>query len=201
MARNTGPKHRMCRRVGQPLCGQPKCPALKRPYPPGQHGQRPRRRDSGYGKQLLEKQKLRHIYGVLERQFRNYFKKAIAGRERPGERLLQMLETRLDNIVYRLGFASTLPQARQLVVHGHIELNGRKADIPSHPVEPGDVISVREKSRNLGIIKEAIQARDDIVPYLERDAENMTGRLLRIPSRDEIPVPVDEDVIVEFYSR
>lgn len=201
MARNTGPKHRMCRRVGQPLCGQPKCPALKRPYPPGQHGQRPRRRESGYGKQLLEKQKLRHIYGVLERQFRGYFKKAISGRERPGERLLQMLETRLDNMVYRLGFANTLPQARQLVVHGHIEINGRKADIPSHDVAPGDVITVREKSRNLGIIKEAVQTRDEVVPYLERDADNLSGRLLRIPSRDEIPVPVDEDSIVEFYSR
>lgn len=201
MARNTGPKHRMCRRVGQPLCGLPNCPALKRPYPPGQHGQRPRRRESDYGKQLLEKQKLRHIYGVLERQFRRYFEKANRLEGRTGERLLQLLETRLDNVVYRLGLARSLPQARQLVVHGHIELNGRKVDIPSHNVEPGDVVSVREKSRGLGIIKESVAARDDVVPYLERDTEALSGRLVRIPSREEIPVPVDEDSIVEFYSR
>lgn len=201
MARNTGPKHRICRRVGQPLCGLPNCPSLKRPYPPGQHGQRPRRRESEYGKQLLEKQKLRHIYGVLERQFRRYFERASRMEGRTGERLLQLLETRLDNVVYRLGFARTLPQARQLVVHGHIELNGRRVNIPSHAVAPGDVVAVREKSRGLGIIKEAVAARDDVVPYLERDAQTLSGRLIRIPSREEIPVPVDEDSIVEFYSR
>ena len=201
MSRNTGPKHRICRRVGQPLCGQANCPATKRPHPPGQHGQRPRRRESEFGKQLLEKQKLRHIYGVKERQFHRYYTKALKERGRTGEQLLQYLETRLDNVVYRLGLAKTLPQARQLVNHGHVELNGRKVDIPSHPVRPSEVISLREGSRNLGIVKEAMENRAELVPYLERDEEQLTGRLVRAPSRDEIPVPVNEDIVVEFYSR
>lgn len=201
MSRNTGPKHRMCRRVGQPLCGLPNCPALKRPYPPGQHGQRLRRRDSAYGKQLLEKQKLRTMYGISEQQFRRYFAQARRGLGRPGDRLLQLLETRLDNMVYRLGFARTLQQARQLVTHGHIELNGRKADIPSTQVQPGDVISVREKSRNLDIIKAALQTRSEVPPYCERDVASMSGRLLRWPERDEIAVPVEVELVVEYYSR
>lgn len=201
MSRNTGPKHRMCRRVGQPLCGLPNCPALKRPFPPGQHGQRPRRKESEYGKQLLEKQKLRFIYGVTERQFRRYFEEARRGMGRPGDRLLQLLETRLDNAVYRLGFARTLHQARQLVTHGHIELNGAKVDIPSHKVIPGDVVGIREKSRNLDIIKAAVEGSNELPPYYERDAEALKGRLLHIPSREEIPAPVEVELIVEFYSR
>lgn len=201
MARNTGPKHRMCRRVGQPLCGQANCPAHKRAYPPGQHGQRPRRRESEYGKQLLEKQKLRFMYGVLERQFRRYFEKARRSQGPTGERLLQLLETRLDNVVYRLGLARTLAQARQLVTHGHVLLNGRKVDIPSHAVMPGDVVSLRERSRNLDIVKAALEERTDVLPYFERDVESASGKLLHIPSREEIPVPVDEALIVEFYSR
>lgn len=191
----------MCRRVGQPLCGLPKCPALKRPYPPGQHGQRPRRRESEYGKQLLEKQKIRFVYGVTERQFRRYFEQARRGKGRPGDRLLQLLETRLDNTVYRLGLARTLPQARQLVTHGHIQLNGRKADIPSHQVSPGDTISLRERSRNLDIVKAALEDGGELLPYLGRDADGLSGTLLRYPSREEIPVAVEEDLVVEFYSR
>lgn len=201
MSRNTGPKHRMCRRVGQPLCGLPNCPALKRPYPPGQHGQRPRRRESEYGKQLLEKQKLRFVYGVAERQFRRYFDQARRGSGRPGDRLLQLLETRLDNVVYRLGFARTLHQARQLVTHGHIMLNDRKVDIPSHQVNPGDTVTFREKSRNLDIVKAAIESQSELPPYLERDVEARSGRLIRLPEREEIPVPVEVELIVEFYSR
>lgn len=201
MSRNTGPKHRMCRRVGQPLCGLPNCPALKRPYPPGQHGQRQRRKESEYGKQLLEKQKLRFIYGVTERQFRRYFNEARRGMGRPGDRLLQLLETRLDNTVYRLGFARTLHQARQLVTHGHILLNGHKVDIPSHRVSPGDTVSLREKSRNLDIVKAAVEAGSEVPPYLERDAEGLSGRLVRLPTREEIPAPVEVELVVEFYSR
>lgn len=202
MARNTGPKHRICRRAGEALCGQPNCPALRRPYPPGMHGaQGRRRRQSVYGQQLLEKQKLRHIYGVLERQLRRYFKEAVRERGRPGERLLQQLETRLDNLVYRLGLARTRPQARQLVVHGHVLLNGRRVTIPSCQVKPGDEISIRPKSRGLAIIQEALSLGAVPPPYLELDAERFSGRLLRLPQREEIPVQVDESLIVALYAR
>lgn len=192
----------MCRRTGVPLCGSPKCPVLKRGYPPGQHGpiQR-RRRITPYATQLLEKQKLRHYYGVLERQFRNYFVKARKSRGRTGESLLQLLESRLDTVVYRLGFAPTLPAARQLVNHGHILLNGRKADIPSHGVSPGSEISVRQKSREMPLIIESVDTPREIPPYLDLDRENFKGRLVRLPSREEVPVPVDENLVVEFYSR
>lgn len=202
MSRNTGPKHRMCRRVGQPLCGSPKCPALKRPYPPGQHGNRPRKRLSEYGRQILEKQKLKAIYGVHERQLRRYLEDARRASGRTGERLLQLLECRLDNVVYRLGFAPTLPAARQLVNHGHIEVNGEKVDIPSMIVEVGDVVAVREKSKNLDLIVQSLAARAGAAPpYLSLDAEGRRGELLRVPAKEEIPVPVDENLIIEFYAR
>ncbi len=202
MARNTGPKHRMCRRVGQPLCGSPKCPALKRPYPPGQHGNRVRRRMTEYGRQILEKQKLKAIYGVKERQLRRYLDEARKTRGRTGERLLQLLESRLDNIVYRLGFAPTLPAARQLVSHGHIAVNGQKVDIPSYLVQVGDVVSVREKSRNLDLVVQSLASRAGAVPeYLRLDAEAREGELLRLPAKEEIPVPVDDNLVVEFYAR
>lgn len=192
----------MCRRVGQPLCGSPKCPALKRPYPPGQHGKDGRRRVSEYGKQILEKQKLKFIYGVQERQLRRYLEMARKARGRTGERLLQLLESRLDNIVYRLGFAASLPAARQLVSHGHIEVNGKKVDIPSYIVEVGDVVAVREKSRNLDPVVQSIESRAGNVPdYLSLDAEARRGVLLRVPSKEEIPVPVDDNLIIEFYAR
>jgi len=202
MSRNTGPKHRMCRRVGQPLCGSPKCPALKRPYPPGMHGNRPRKRSSEYGRQILEKQKLKFIYGVQERQLRRYLDQARKSSGRTGERLLQILECRLDNIVYRLGFAPTLPSARQLVTHGHIEVNGSKVDVPSKIVEVGDIVSVREKSKNLDLVQQALAARAGSVPsYLSLDAEARRGELLRLPAKEEIPVPVDDNLIIEFYAR
>lgn len=188
--------------MGQPLCGSPKCPALKRPYPPGQHGKDGRRRVSEYGKQILEKQKLKFIYGVQERQLRRYLEMARKARGRTGERLLQLLESRLDNIVYRLGFAASLPAARQLVSHGHIEVNGKKVDIPSYIVEVGDVVAVREKSRNLDPVVQSIESRAGNVPdYLSLDAEARRGVLLRVPSKEEIPVPVDDNLIIEFYAR
>lgn len=185
-----------------PLCGSPRCPALRRPYPPGQHGRAPRpRRESPYGLQLREKQKLRFIYGVRERQFRRTFRRALRAGGRTGERLLQLLECRLDNVVYRLGFARTRPQARQLVAHGHIEVNGRKATIPSMTVAPGDVVAVREASRDLDVVQAALAEGREPVPYMEVDRERARGRLLRLPRREEIPVPVDEHMVVEFYSR
>lgn len=201
MARYTGPKHAMCRRVGRPLCGSPKCPALKRPYPPGQHGPGRRQKLSEYGRRLLEKQKLRFMYGVLERQFRRYFERAQRARGNTGERLLQLLETRLDNLVYRLGFAPTIWAARQLVVHGHIQVNGRKVDRPSYQVRPGDVIAVREKSRRIPMIQESLENAQRVPDYLSVEPEKFQGTLLRVPARDEIPVDVEESLIVEFYSR
>lgn len=203
MARYTGPKHKLCRRVGEPLCGSPKCPALKRPYPPGQHGPNLRQRKlSEYGLRLLEKQKARYIYGLMERQFRRYFERASRARGKTGETLLKLLETRLDNLVYRMEFARTLRQARQLVTHGHFAVNGRKVNIPSYQVRPGDVISVREGSHNLAVIRENVEtANPTRLPYLEVDLEKLQGKLLRMPERDEIPVNIDETLIVEFYSR
>lgn len=203
MARLTGPKHRLCRRVGQPLCGSPRCPSLKRPYPPGQHGRGGRRvrKQSEYGIRLLEKQKLRYTYGVMERQFRLYYDRASKIKGKTGESLLQLLETRLDNVVYRMGLARSLPQARQLVSHGHIDVNGRRVDRPSFQVRPGDQIAVRAKSRNLVIIKEALDTVGIQVPtYISADHEKLTGTLVRLPARDEIPVTIEETLVVEFYA-
>lgn len=209
MARYTGPVCRLCRREGEKLflkgakCNTAKCPVDRRGYPPGQHGQGRRpRRASEYGTQLREKQKLRRIYGVLEGQFESYYQKATKSKGVTGEALLVLLETRLDNIAYRLGFASSRPAARQLVMHGHIEVNGQKVDIPSAQVREGDVISVREKSRGLGVIKESVAGASSRVPsWLEVDEEALTGKLDRLPTREEIDVRVEEHLIVEFYSR
>lgn len=203
MARRLGPKHRLCRRVGEPLCGSPKCPALKRPYPPGQHGPEQRQRKlSEYGMRLLEKQKLKYIYGLLERQFRRYFERASRIKGKTGEALLRLLETRLDAVVYRAGFARSMAQARQLVRHGHFEVNGRKVSIPSYGLRPGDVVAVREKSRSLPPVQEALETvRPERVDYLEVDRERLQVKLLRWPERHEIPVKVDERLVVEFYSR
>lgn len=201
MGRYIGPRHRMCRRVGEPLCGLPKCPALRRPYPPGQHGREARRKLSQFGKQLLEKQKLRYIYGVSERQLRRYYRQASRLRGRTGERLVQLLETRLDNVVYRLGFARTLPAARQLVVHGHVQVNGRKVDRPSYPVQPGDEVAIRPKSRDLEPVRLGLEMDRVVPPYLEVDVEGRRGWLVRLPRRDEVPLKVDENLVVEFYAR
>ncbi len=196
-----GPKHRMCRRVGAAVCGRPNCPTSKRPYPPGQHG-RGRRRLTEYHLRLLEKQKLRSLYGVGERQFRRYFAEANRRKGVTGEELLRVLETRLDALVLRLGFAQTLPQARQLVSHAHILLNGRRVDIPSANVRAGQTIEATPAAKNFISVREALEVTPEPPPYLERDKANVSGRLVREPERGEIPLPVevDERLIVEFMS-
>jgi len=199
--RKLGPKHRMCRRVGQAVCGRPNCPTNKRPYPPGQHG-RGRRRLTEYHIRMLEKQKLRSMYGVGERQFRRYFQEATRRQGVTGEELLRLLETRLDALVLHLGFALTLPQARQLVSHGHILLDGRKVDVPSIMVRPGQTIEPTPAAKNLVAIREALEITPDPPVYLDRDKDAVRGVLSRAPERSEIPLPapVDERLIVEFMS-
>jgi small subunit ribosomal protein S4 len=197
-----GPKHRICRRVGAPVCGRPNCASNKRPYPPGQHGQG-RRRLSEYHLRLLEKQKLRAMYGVTETQFRRYFNEANRHKGVTGEELLKLLETRLDAVVLRLGFAQTMRQARQLVSHGHFTVNGRRVNVPSFQVREGSTIAASAAARNFLSIREAMEVTPEPPVYLERDKDAVTGSLLRMPERDEIPlaVPVDERLIVELASR
>lgn len=209
MARHTGPVCKQCRRQGQQLflkgekCWTDKCPVKKRPFPPGQQGQRRARKVSDYGQQLREKQRTKWIYGVLERQFRNEFELADRMAGPTGENLLKILEMRLDNVVYRLGFAGSRPQARQIVTHGHFTVNGRKLDIPSALVKPGDVISVRPQSRESEYFKVVAEGlpRHETLPWLSLDATNFTGRVLREPLREDVDMQINEPLIVEFYSR
>lgn len=203
MSRMTKPRHKICRTLGEPICGSPKCPALKRPYPPGQHGQaKQRRKVSEFGVRLREKQKLRYVYGLTERQFRGVFEFARDAKNAPtGERFLQLLESRLDNVIYRLGFGRSRPAARQLVAHGHVFVNGRKVDIPSYSVRPGDRISIRPESRQLDVVQAAVATAPAPPNYLTVDREQLEGSIVRLPSREEIPVKVDEKLIVEYYSR
>lgn len=184
-------------------CFKEKCAIERRAYPPGQHGQRRGRRTMGYGLQLREKQKVKRIYGVKERQFRNYFAKADRKKGITGENLLMMLERRLDNVAYNLGFGASRAQARQLVRHGHIRIDGQKATIPSAQVKVDQVVSVRESSRKNDLIRASVEtARGRGVPeWLELDAENFSGRVLKLPTREEIKIPVQEQLIVELYSR
>jgi small subunit ribosomal protein S4 len=207
LARYTGPVCKLCRREGVKLflkgekCYTDKCPVTRRPYPPGQHGQG-RRKLSEYGIQLREKQKARRTYGVLEGQFRRYLAWAEKRPGVTGEMLLRYLERRLDNVVYRLGFASSRAEARQLVRHGHFEVNGRRVDIPSYLVKVGDEIRVRESSRQKTRFKEMAQSPSRNVPgWLEANPDTLTGRVVRWPNRDEIDAPVQEQLIIEFYSR
>ena len=191
----------MCRRVGMPVCGRPNCPSGRRPYPPGQHG-RGRKRLTEYQMRLVEKQKLRAIYGVGERQFRGYFARAERKTGVTGEELLRQLETRANSVVLRLGFALTMRQARQLVTHGHVEIDGRRVDVPSIQIRPGQVIGIREKSRGLIPVRESLEISSDPPAYLYRNKDEVQGTLSRYPERSEIPLPVDveERLIVEFYS-
>lgn len=208
MARYTGARCRLCRREGIKLylkgdrCYTSKCAIERRNYPPGQHGQ-VRRKLSEYGLQLREKQKARRYYGVLERQFRNYYHMAARQPGITGENLLRILERRLDNVVYRLGLATSRAEARQLVRHGHFQVNGRKTDIPSYLVKVGDEITVREKSKESPRIKELIEraAEKTPPPWLEYDADQVKGRVVGFPTRDQIDVPVEEKMIVELYSK
>lgn len=183
------------------LCGRPNCPAAKRPYPPGQHG-RGRKRISEYQVRLLEKQKLRHIYGVGERQMRGYYDRASRKRGVTGDELLRQLETRLDTVMLRLGFALTQRQARQLVSHGHVTVNGRRVDVPSAHVKPEDTIELSEKAKSFVFVREAIELSPDPPPYLYRNVDQIQGTMSRMPERDEIPlpVPIEERLIIEFYS-
>ena len=200
MARYTGPSWKLSRRLGISLSGTGK-ELEKRPYAPGQHGPNQRKKLSEYGLQLQEKQKLRHMYGVNERQFRTIFDRAGKMKGKHGENFMVLLDSRLDNIVYRLGLARTRRQARQLVNHGHILVDGSRVDIPSYRLTPGQVIGVREKSRNLDIIKEAIEVNNFVPDYLTFDADKLEGTFTRLPERSELPAEINEALIVEFYSR
>jgi small subunit ribosomal protein S4 len=202
-------KCRLCRREGMKLhlkgqrCLSDKCAMERRAYAPGEHGKSRRIKETNYGQQLREKQKARRIYGVLERQFRHFFTKAAASKGVTGETLLQMLECRLDNVVFRLGFAPNRAMARQLVCHGHVVVNGRKVDIPSYQVKAGSEIGLREKSRKLAVITSALEARKgQAAPeWLSLSAEKLSGRVLSIPTRQSIVVPINEQLIVELYSK
>lgn len=191
MARPMGPRFKVARHLGVNVFNHPK--ALKRGVK--------QRKLSEYGKQLLEKQKLKTYYGVLERQFRRYIERASKSKQNPGDLLIQILERRLDNLVYRIGFASTLRQARQMVVHGHIRVNGQKVNIPSYEVNVGDVISLKESSRKNEMFSENFNATVVNVPYIEKNMEDFSGQLVRVPQREEVPIDVEPTRILEFYSR
>jgi small subunit ribosomal protein S4 len=211
MARDTSPQCKQCRREGQKLflkgtkCYTEKCPIERRNYAPGQHGQAQarRRKASDYAQQLREKQKVKRIYGVSERYFKNLFEHAAKQTGVTGENLLVGLESRLDNIVYRMGFGSSRKQARQLVRHGHVQVNGRGVDIPSYVVRPGDEVKVAPKSKDILPVAASLEAktRPDVVRWLAVDPDSRTGRMLERPGRSDIPLPVQEQLIVELYSK
>ncbi len=209
MARHTGSVCRLCRRERMKLflkgdrCFKEKCAIERRAYPPGQHGQRRGRRTLGYGLQLREKQKVKRIYGIQERQFRTYFRKSDRKKGITGENLLVALERRLDNVVYNLGFGASRAQARQLVRHGHIQVDGKKINIPSYQVKVDQVISVKENSRQNEFIRSSVEtARGRGVPeWLELQPESFTGKVLNLPDREQIKIPIQEQLIVELYSR
>ena len=208
MARYREAVCRLCRREGIELylkgdrCFTDKCAIKRRGYPPGQHGQR-RPKHSDYGVQLREKQKAKRIYGLLEKQFRNYFEKADKMKGKTGDNLLILLERRLDSVVYKLGFAQTRRESRQLVRHGHFLVGGRKVNIPSFLVRSGDVVELREKSRKIPTLNEALEAvvRKGIPPWLELDRENYRGSVKTLPARADIKEPIQEQLIVELYSK
>ena len=208
MARYKDEQCRICRREGQKLflkgarCYTDKCSITRRNYAPGQHGQK-KKKLSEYGTQLREKQKTKLFYGVGEKQFRKYFAMAESKKGITGEVLLQILESRLDNVVYRLGYGSSRTQARMLVTHGHFEVNGQKVDIPSYLVKPGDIIAVREIRRDNKVIKENVElnAAKPVPEWLEKDEKNLSGKVVRLASREDVDIPVEEHLIVELYSK
>ncbi len=200
MARYTGPSTKIARKFGEPIFGADK-DFEKRNYPPGQHGLAAKRKKTrDYGNQLKEKQKVKYMYGVLERQFRNTYNKASRMEGQKGENLLFLLESRLDNLVYRLGIAPTRAAARQLVNHAHITLNGSICSIPSTRVKPGDIVAVRERSKSLEVIKNSVASLTSY-SWLEFDAKTLTGKYLNIPARTEIPENINEQLIVDLYSK
>ena len=201
MARYTGPKSKIARKLGEPIYGEDKVLARKN-YPPGQQGANRRRKLSEYGTQLREKQKAKYTYGVLERQFRNLFEKAASMKGVTGEVLLQLLETRLDNVVYRLGIAPTRAAARQLVLHRHITVDGQVVNIASYHVNPGQIVAVREKSKSLEVIQDALAGfNHSKYPWIEWDESIKGGKLLNLPLREDIPENIKEQLIVELYSK
>jgi small subunit ribosomal protein S4 len=200
MSRYTGPSWKLSRRLGISLSGTGK-EIEKRPYAPGQHGPNQRKKLSEYGLQLQEKQKLRHMYGMNERQFRTLFDRAGKMKGVHGENFMVLLETRLDNLVYRLGLARTRRGSRQLVNHGHILVDGKRVDIPSFSVKPGQTISLREKSQNLAVVTEAIEVNNFVPDYLTFDADKKEGTFTRLPERSELSAEINEAFIVEYYSR
>jgi small subunit ribosomal protein S4 len=206
MARDTGPQCKQCRREGLKLflkgerCLTEKCAVERRPYPPGEKG-RGRVRQSEYRHQLREKQKARRYYQVLEKQFRGYYQKASRQPGVTGENLLRLLERRLDNVLVRLGFAASRRQARQLVDHGHLAVNGRRVNKPSYQVRPGDVLSVRDSSGAKDVIREATELTATVPAWLQADYDSLTAKVLRFPEREEISTPVQEQLIVELYSK
>ena len=201
MARYTGPKTKIARKFGEPIFGEDKV-LQRRNFPPGQHGQNKRRKTSEYGVQLREKQKAKYTYGVLEKQFRNLFAKASRLKGITGEILLQLLESRLDNVVYRLGIAPTRAAARQITLHRHITVNGKVVNIPSYEVKPGDVVAVREKSKSLEVIADSLAGfNHSKYPWIEWDESIKGGKFLHLPEREDIPENIKEQLIVELYSK
>jgi len=197
MAKMMGPRFKLCRRLGLNVYGHPK--AMKRA---NRGTSRADKKLSNYGEQLLEKQRLRAYYGVMEKQFVKYVKMAKKSEEQTGHALVKILESRLDNLVYRIGFASSIRQARQMVVHGHILVNGKKVDIPSYLCEVGDLISLKEKSRSVELFRDNFQnALLNTLPYIEKDADNFTGSFAREPQRDEVPIEIDDQLVIEYYSK
>jgi small subunit ribosomal protein S4 len=209
MARYTGPVCRLCRREGTKLflkgtkCMSDRCPIEKRNFPPGQHGKDRKAKIVGYGLQLHEKQKAKRIYFTLEGQFREYYEKANRAQGVTGDLLIQQLERRLDNVAYRLGFAISRRQARQIVRHGHIQVNGRKVNIPSYQVNAGDEIALRDAAKKFTIVEQATQyaAANPIPAWLEVNFENLSGRVLSLPKRKDVALPINEQLIVELYSK
>ncbi len=207
MSRHLGPNCRFCRREGAKLflkgerCSREKCSFERRNYAPGQHGQGMRRKQSDYSVQLRAKQRLARIYGVREGQFRSYYREATRVPGIGGENLLRLLEARLDNVVYRLGFAASRKAARQLVRHKHITVNGRRVNYPSFLTRPGDVVAVAETDRKLECVQECMRRARDVVPWLSVDKVNLQGTVLERPKREDIPTVADEQLVIEFYSR
>jgi small subunit ribosomal protein S4 len=206
VARSLVPKCKQCRREGMKLflkgerCLTEKCSVERRSYPPGEHG-RGRIKQSEYLLQLREKQKARRYYGILEKQFRNYYEKAAKASGITGEALLRMLETRLDNVVYRLGFAASRAQARQVIRHGHFLVNGRRVNIPSYQVKPNDVVSLKAGSPVEQVVRDATDLTASVASWLQADHDNLTGKVLKLPERADIDTPVQEQLIVELYSK
>jgi len=203
MARYKGPRARICRRLGYPVFESPKFGNIRKNYAPGQHGQNSRGKLSNYGIQLREKQRIKYLYGVLEKQFRNYFKKATNKKGATGNNLLIMLESRFDNTIYRLGFAPTRRAARQMISHKHFLINSKVINIPSYLLDEGDIIKVRDKSKKINIFQDSMRRikGDHPAPWLTIDKGQLSGVFNKLPEREDIPEPVNEQLVVELYSK